>query len=434
MAKKTKKKNPQQVKEEYVLMRREYFRKLRKALSVMGDTSGFEKLTEQNKFLLYNARYRPVKFVPANNAPFSQKTKVLSAFSRTFTTMLQNEFIEIGVDKVRVSVYDFIVYIESFAAVYRSLDDEEIKLPFAKSDFPGYSCAYEETQDEVIETLREKIMLLGLYYSVMNHFRVWFELKETPEIDDSSEVVDLSVLAPTYIVHIDIPEAEMLTIDGKPRPIFRLAFYVDEVMCFVSVTLKQLGNEGLMSDLPLGVYLQNHVVYRVAERLGLNSLPIVSINIISSFVNPEVCRSDDGSYLIALIADEVRLGYFKANVIDGKLLIRTFLFLTNNGTPEGKKLSALLRVSKEDKKYLGIDMLETFINSDIDKNERLRDVFVQAGCESLFRASALFINVNSVGQNIADGIVSYLDLDKKTEEEQAIANIDYALLMDELQR
>jgi hypothetical protein len=40
---------------------------------------------------------------------------------------------------------------------------------------------------------------------------------------------------------------------------------------------------------------------------------------------------------------------------EGKLVIRSFLFLTNDGTPEGWKLRALTGLAKRDKKYLEIE-------------------------------------------------------------------------------
>ena len=51
------------------------------------------------------------------------------------------------------------------------------------------------------------------------------------------------------------------------------------------------------------------------------------------------------------------------DIIEGKIVIRTFLFVTNNGTPEGKKLAQITGLQKLDKKYLALDKLSTFMTS-----------------------------------------------------------------------
>lgn len=70
-------------------------------------------------------------------------------------------------------------------------------------------------------------------------------------------------------------------------------------------------------------------------------------------------------------------------LVDEKIIIRTFLFLTNDGTPDGKKLSELTRLQLLDKQYLGIDTLAGFMKFWIAKDEALSALFTEAGCESL---------------------------------------------------
>jgi hypothetical protein len=78
-----------------------------------------------------------------------------------------------------------------------------------------------------------------------------------------------------------------------------------------------------------------------------------------------------------------KAGYFVVDVVDGIVIVKTFLFLTNNGTPEGALLWKNTGLKMLDKKYLAIDKLSTFITSDIVKNEQINKIFTDAGCESL---------------------------------------------------
>ncbi|MES2455001.1 MAG: hypothetical protein V4594_05660, partial [Bacteroidota bacterium] len=71
------------------------------------------------------------------------------------------------------------------------------------------------------------------------------------------------------------------------------------------------------------------------------------------------------------------------------VVIRTFLFITNDGTPEGKKLSELTRVQLLDKQFLGIDTLAGFIKFRVADDPILKALFKEADCESLLDLTVL---------------------------------------------
>ena len=87
--------------------------------------------------------------------------------------------------------------------------------------------------------------------------------------------------------------------------------------------------------------------------------------------------------LIACYTNELKIGYFVAELVDGIVLIRTFLLLTNGGTPEGDKLAQLTGLEADDRKYLSIDTLQGLANSDITQNENICNLFCAAGCGSI---------------------------------------------------
>ena len=70
-------------------------------------------------------------------------------------------------------------------------------------------------------------------------------------------------------------------------------------------------------------------------------------------------------------------------VHEGMLVIRTFLFITHAGTPEGKKLQELAGLQRHDNKYLALDKVSTFINHDLRSNEAMRRLLIEAGCGDL---------------------------------------------------
>jgi hypothetical protein len=71
--------------------------------------------------------------------------------------------------------------------------------------------------------------------------------------------------------------------------------------------------------------------------------------------------------------------------------------------------------SREDAKYWALDRISTFLESDIQNNERLKRKFIEAGYGSLFR-----LNLEPEGpvpetMKQADAMVKYFGLDEEEE-------------------
>ncbi|HEY8897017.1 MAG TPA: hypothetical protein VIM79_19475 [Niastella sp.] len=135
----------------------------------------------------------------------------------------------------------------------------------------------------------------------------------------------------------------------------------------------------------LDVYIQSHALNRLAERLDGVETGVLHFNIYNSLSELKVCKSRKGFLMFDYAIFGKKAGYFLGEVVDGKIVLKTFLFLTNTGTPEAEKLKAATGLMKEDIMYLAIDKLSTFVYSDIAGNDRIKQLFIDAGCESLFK-------------------------------------------------
>lgn len=102
-----------------------------------------------------------------------------------------------------------------------------------------------------------------------------------------------------------------------------------------------------------------------------------------SLLNPKIAYDNNHNLLVEYRFFGTKAGYFRADIVNGIILLRTFLFVTNNGTPEGQLLEKNTGLQKLDKKYLTIDKLSTFMNSDLDKNEEVQKIFKNSGCQCL---------------------------------------------------
>jgi hypothetical protein len=231
--------------------------------------------------------------------------------------------------------------------------------------------------------------LLSWMYSDFNDSVIRF----VPEgMDDEKAAPELSVFYNNYILEQKEPEKESLEINGHRRSIYRIWLTINKVFLPMTRTPQQLGMDGLMQEFPLKVYIQLHALERLDERLGNHFRQLSYLYVLDALLKKPVVVGHDHGLLFPVILGPTKLGYLKAVIIGDKLVVLTFLFVTNNGTPEGKKLKDLIGLQKEDKKYLGIDKLSTFIKSDIKQDEKLKALFCQAGCGGLFHMTKAFLD------------------------------------------
>lgn len=184
------------------------------------------------------------------------------------------------------------------------------------------------------------------------------------------------------------PESCMVKVDGNSREVIRIGWTdVDGVLIYRSVDPRRLGFR--FNDSLCPVHIQRHGLQRLEERLGI--LPGVIHHAIYELFGDKdiVFRNQGTSSLVEFHLYEAKLGYLVCSLVEGRVVIRTFLFLTNDGTPEGKKLSELTNLELLDKQYLGIDTLEGFLSFNIAADERLSALFAEAGCGGLLDLSEI---------------------------------------------
>src|SRR4051794_16659731 len=78
-----------------------------------------------------------------------------------------------------------------------------------------------------------------------------------------------------------------------------------------------------------------------------------------------------------------RLGYFPVTRLADKLVVRTFLFLTMQGTPEQRKLCRQLGLMRAKIEATELDQLGLFLTTDIQTDPVLRKLFAKCGCGHL---------------------------------------------------
>lgn len=181
-----------------------------------------------------------------------------------------------------------------------------------------------------------------------------------------------------------IPENITIKVDGIVRPAIRLGWVIaNSGADWISLKPSDLGIDSPFAEVPLKVYIQTHAINRLLERIDCFWTGNIQFYMYLSFSKPVIAHDNNNNLLIEFRIFDIKAGYFRADIVDGIVLIRTFLFITNNGTPEGQLLEKNTGLQKLDKKYLAIDKLSTFMTSDLDKNPEVQRIFKTSGCQCL---------------------------------------------------
>jgi hypothetical protein len=210
-------------------------------------------------------------------------------------------------------------------------------------------------------------------------------------------------------VNAEAVEPRYFTIGTNKRPAYKIGWPQTQTgIDYIEISPSLFGSE-FDGQESVPVYIQTHALNRMEERLDCLNLQELISSVYASLLKPVAVRKEKCRILLSFRILETKMGYFTAQYIDGAVLIHTFLFITNNGTPEGEKLNELTGLGKLDKKYLTIDKLSTFINSDISTNEKLKDLFIKAGCNSLLEIDEAVKAIAKKQQEMAisDMILNY---------------------------
>jgi hypothetical protein len=229
---------------------------------------------------------------------------------------------------------------------------------------------------------------------------------------------DIPVPSFAYGLTLQRAEAEKIEIDldGKKRPVYRVGWAFTSIgISWATIKAAEFKIQGSFSDMPLNVYIQSHALLRLKERLDRVAETITHFCLFESLINLHIIRMEDGATLVEYRLYNIKVGYLVVDLVEGQVVIRTFLFLTNSGTPEGEKLKQMLGLQMLERKYLEIDKLSTFVLSDLIDHKALVDIFTTAGCGSLFQFIAEGVQVETKLQQ-AQRIMDYLQLQEEFED------------------
>jgi len=221
---------------------------------------------------------------------------------------------------------------------------------------------------------------------------------------------DMSTTQNDILIREFKPEQVNIQIEGKYHSTIRLGWISPEFEWVWSrVKPSALGFPSGSVEIPLEIYIQLHALNKLQERIDISPGIMHSIAFLLFFQDKIPHHYANGKSLVEYRVSNEKVGYFVVTMNDAKLVIRTFLFLTNDGTPEGKNLRRLAEIERADKEHLMIDKLSTFNAYHFDRNEKMSKLFNEAGCGSLLKLGHLQeFSLNDVKDKDSESIEQYL--------------------------
>lgn len=215
------------------------------------------------------------------------------------------------------------------------------------------------------------------------------------------------------------PQKKMIAIEGNYRPVYRLAKpNAETISDWISIDANVIVQNDLSLPDTLPVFIQAHALKRLRERLDLLNSEAINYLLWENLHTIEDVVQYKTILLIPFSLYKVTIGYFVAEIIDKTLVLKTFLFITHNCTPEGDMLKELSGLGKRDISYWKIDRLSTFVNLETEKYPQITKLFSEAGLAELFELQNKKFSAGNLQKANLDGLSSYIQKGKNQSQVQ----------------
>jgi hypothetical protein len=395
MSKKSKNKqtNYAQQKVEAAHHKKEYFKRFKQICDLIHPDL-FGTFVSIQLEAIYHLRGMSVKIVPDGKV-----SKKVMDFANEFAQLAQKEpSIPLYKDGPKIinlrEFHQIIMPVEVLLNPDNKGDDQYYNIGAIEncSWFKQFMDAYDDREtayNEAMDKLRASIRIFMSDIRYMVFYVDTFYGKGSAQHDDNR-------IRPQISIRPFRPERKKIKIaNGEFRNAIRYIMVspdADEpenrMFLAVSIPASFLGFKTYGEELLMPLYVTEHALNRLEERTDETRLKgYIQSNILSAFADnykkPNLIKLRDHKMMLEFKLFDFKIGYLVISVLEGVILVRTFLMMTSTATPEGKILHEQLGLQKLDNKYLGIDKLHTFLNSDILENEDICELFIKAGCESL---------------------------------------------------
>jgi hypothetical protein len=402
--------------------REEFFDFFKYYINLLGGEDLYSLIPDNFKADIYHNRFYAIQINYPKSFIFTKEEK--HRLELLFRNFLTTHFVKIENVKFKIDL-------EIFSTIVLTIFNQ-VKI-IKDNDFPGAAkirsklLSISESKEYLLEYFKQLHIVSNIAVMGVNKLDKIFHLKmpkdflKIGEYRGKYQIIELEQ---------ELPEKRKIRINNEVHVAYKFGGIFLNGFTWFTVNLEKFMPKS--NQTVFNVYMQQHVVKRFCERIDYGANQILIYTLFLTFQEPIIIKYK-GVFLLEYNDYNIKLGYFVGNVVEDIFLIRTFLFVTNNGTPEGDKLNELLKINHNDKDYLAINKLSTFLKMNGKEGNELKVLFASAGCENLFdMSSKLRDKITGLDEKPYEGkIQNYLAVDIKddfTYNDDEILEIDAKLI------
>jgi len=364
----------------------EFFNRFEKLVEIAGCKDACKLLNKSNRMLMYLLRIHLTQPRVEKGEPISKElAKVLAILFRTHRERRDIELIK---GREKISIGD--VYVIDCFIYFIRKEDNCLDLEAFNSAFKPLIDAYDELEspESLLYDMYDNILaMLNAIGSEMFSIKTEFVRKNYP----------ISGVFHIVKVKHHRPVKRSISINGKRRPIVQFGWPVaNDGMWNLKIKSDEIKDIYKGDKKELEVYIQSHAIKRFEERTKPLSLLYCRLFMAKVLRTYQVAKVHDGKIFLPLYYGHVKIGYFIADIVDEKIIIKTFLFVTHHSTPEGQALEKLSGLGKKDISYWHFDSVTSFLTNPPEEGSLIKEIMHEAGINQLFELNNLIeLNSNS---------------------------------------
>jgi hypothetical protein len=356
--------------------RNEFFRKIKLVIDTFCGKNIYPLIPQRVLDDAYLCRSAPFKF---QTAPGSTIPNNIFNDAKVFLpAMFRNEKVILPPHNLEITLNEYFTVVFTIGAFQIRLNDNDFKEALKVKEALKLIVSDIATNDNINQKMYGILQSFGFGQCDLSKNLYWY---------NHDYVLPKTLPAETeniILINSAVPETITVEIEGTLRPALRVGWAMPYTGPeWLSIKPSLLNINSPFAEIPLKVYTQSHALNRLSERIDCFWTGLVHFNMYVSLHNAKVFRDNNNNLLIEYRFFDTKAGYFRVDIVDGIIVVRTFLFVTNNSTPEGQLLEKNTGLQKLDKKYLAIDKLSTFMTSNLDKNNEVQKIFKSSGCQCL---------------------------------------------------
>lgn len=396
MAKKKSKNNHYaQQKQDAAKYKKEYFKRMKDVCDMLHPDL-YAKIPLAHKESIFMIRGTTVRIIPEDNV-----SKEIYEYANSYMKLLlREEKIALYRDGPQVSLRDYIqiVFPLEIALIPQNRKDKYMSFTELLRDqpwYPKFEASMTEREVEYQDALQKLRVTLSFCMSDMRYmlYHAIYDCRMDYHVGQFS--LRSATMERSLRILPFKPEYRKIKMRSatETRRGIRLAMVIPrrdlseseaEALTYIEIPPTLFGFKGAWAKKRLPIYVTEHALNRLEQRLGCVYQAFIQRDMVTSLISGHpIVKMKDGQFMVEYRLYDIKVGYLVVSIQDDVILIRTFLLITNTGTPEGALLHEQLGLEKLDRQYLGIDRLTTFLYSDILEHDDLCDMFRKANCESL---------------------------------------------------